>query len=353
MYFPLVSTRFRGSWAAVAALAFGYLNAIGAAEPKAAELNSLQLYVPIPELEHRVGSEIEPLTKYVKALENATAQYLQKQKRPQAKGLLIAVGIVSEKQRKIWCQPVDGKCPVELLCELEKVLAELDAIALKNPPMAFGMQMNLWGQKPNKFPQFPDVWIDAAKKSETQRIIPPDDLFKTLWPEAAIALTNKPAATELIVQMLEPIGGKIRRPKDWFYTESHSGPSYVWTLSREDVSKGPYTTGFRIQMLVGIKENTGKSPKEFVQDFIQKKKKEADKVLQTCDANKQELFTRICLETHEGPHHILYSFFWGNDNLDIAVVAIAGTTKELWNTYSAVFDQMAGFELIDATRFAK
>ena len=53
------------------------------------------------------------------------------------------------------------------------------------------------------------------------------------------------------------------------------------------------------------------------------------------------------------PHHVLYSLFWGNDALDVVVVSIAGTTKNLWNTYSPVFDKMSGFELIDMKRFDK
>ena len=346
-----MSNQVHAAWIVFSALILGF-NVLGGEKPKAAEMKRLQLYVPIPDVENRVGSEIEPLTKYVKALEKATAQFLEREKKPDAKGLLIAVGIVSEKQTKIWCQAVNGECPSELLRKLERTLGELDAIALKNPPMAFGMEMSLWGRKPDEYPRFPDVWVEAAKKNETKRIIPPDDLFKILWPESVAALTNKSAATEFVTQVLEPTGGKIRRPKDWFYSENH-GPLFMWTLSREDASKGPYTTGFKIQTVVGVKERTGKSAKQFVQEFIENKKKEADKVLQSCDAKKQDLFTRVCLETHEGPHRILYSCFWGNDGLDIAVVAIAGTTKELWNTYSKVFDQMAGFELIDMARFKK
>ena len=42
----------------------------------------------------------------------------------------------------------------------------------------------------------------------------------------------------------------------------------------------------------------------------------------------------MCIETEEGPHHILYSLFWSND-LDVVVVSIAGTTKELWDTLSS------------------
>lgn len=165
------------------------------------------------------------------------------------------------------------------------------------------------------------------------------------------AQTNGPISTNFVLQVLEPTGGKIQRPKDWFYSESHNGPSFSWVLSREDASKAAYTTGVRIQTLVGVKKGTGKTPKEFVEDFVQKKKKEADKVAKSCPAKKQELFTRICLETEEGPHHILYSLFWGNDDLDVVVISIAGTKKELWSTYSPAFDAMGEFEVIDMKRF--
>ena len=49
----------------------------------------------------------------------------------------------------------------------------------------------------------------------------------------------------------------------------------------------------------------------------------------------------------------MYSLFWGSNNLDVAVVVIAGTTKELWSTYSSTFEKMSAFELIDMTRFDK
>jgi hypothetical protein len=67
----------------------------------------------------------------------------------------------------------------------------------------------------------------------------------------------------------------------------------------------------------------------------------------------QGLFTRICLETEEGPYRILYSPFWGSSGMDLAVVSIAGTTKELWETYAPIFDRMSAFELIDMKRFEK
>ena len=84
-----------------------------------------------------------------------------------------------------------------------------------------------------------------------------------------------------------------------------------------------------------------------------RKKKGADKVLKTCEEKPEGLFTRICLETEEGPNHILYSLFWMTSGTDIAVVTIAGTSKELWETYAPTFDKMGAFELIDMKRFEK
>jgi hypothetical protein len=155
-----------------------------------------------------------------------------------------------------------------------------------------------------------------------------------------------------VPQILEPTGGKIVRPKDWFYAERHGGPSYTWIISKEDVDKGPYDTGVRIQTLMGVEEGTGKSPKQFVMDFIAKKKKEAKQIFNECEPKDQGLFTRVCLQTEEGAYRILYSAFWANGS-DIVVVSTAGTKTEEWSKYSEIFDQMSNFELIDMKRFEK
>ena len=169
---------------------------------------------------------------------------------------------------------------------------------------------------------------------------------------AGSALAQSPPP-KFVTQILEPTGGKIPRPEGWFYAERHRGPVYDWMITREDTQGGtaPYTTGVRIQMFSRIKDGTGKSAKQFILDFIAAKK-EAAKVIKTCEPKEQDLFTRVCLETEEGPHHILYSLFWGSNDFDYAVIVIAGTTKELWDAYAPVFDQMS-FELIDMKRFEK
>lgn len=156
------------------------------------------------------------------------------------------------------------------------------------------------------------------------------------------------------MQVLEPIGGKILRPKDWFYTEQHRGPTCMWTLSKEDVARGePYTTGVRIQLFTGIKAGTGKTAKQFVLDHIATRTRQAERVISTRDEYDLGMFTRVGLEVEEGPYRVLYSFFWGKGDLDMAIVSASGTTKELWERYVPTFDAMAAFDLIDGSRLKK
>jgi len=152
-------------------------------EPKAAALNQLRLYIPTTMLEERLGSDVTPLANYIKALEKRTAEILGKEKQPKAKGLLIAVGIKSKRKTRMWCEAVGGDVPAELLGKLEKELAKVEAIDLKKAPAAFAMEINLFGQKADKFPEFPKVWFEGRDKNKPTTVVPPDDLFKTIWPD--------------------------------------------------------------------------------------------------------------------------------------------------------------------------
>jgi hypothetical protein len=146
-------------------------------------VNQLRLYVPIPQLEDRFGTNVEPLAKYIKALAKRAGEILVKEEKPKAKGLLIAVGIKSKKNTRVWCQAVEGDVPESLLQKLEKELAKVEAADLKKGPAGFAMEVNLFGQKPDKYPEFPQSWVEAANKAESKLLIPPDDLFKIIWPD--------------------------------------------------------------------------------------------------------------------------------------------------------------------------
>jgi hypothetical protein len=176
-------------------------------------------------------------------------------------------------------------------------------------------------------------------------------------PVAAAALQElqfETTPTEFELQVLEPTGGSISRPKGWFYAEGHEEAMYMWTISREEIADGrPYTTGVRIQAFVNVKKEMNQSAKEFIQEFIATKKKGSARILKTCAEESQGNFTRTCLETEEGAYHILYSLFWGNEGRDLAVITSAGTISELWDTYAPTFQQMSAFELVGIKRSRK
>jgi hypothetical protein len=158
--------------------------------------------------------------------------------------------------------------------------------------------------------------------------------------------------TDFVTQILEPTGGKILRPRNWFYSEGHRGPTLMWTISREDSRNGaPYITGVRIQVFRGLKAGAGKTAEQFIRDFSATKSSQS-KVIETFPEVDQGLFRRIGIQTEEGANRIIYSLFWGKNDLDIAAISIAGTSKELWDVYSSTFQAMGEFEIIDMARFS-
>jgi hypothetical protein len=94
----------------------------------------------------------------------------------------VAVGFRSKSKTRIWCQVVEGTLPAGLQEKLEQELAAVEAFDLPQPPAAFGLEIKLFGKTPEKFPEFPDTWVEAAK-SKRVPLSPPDRLFETIWPE--------------------------------------------------------------------------------------------------------------------------------------------------------------------------
>jgi hypothetical protein len=151
------------------------------------------------------------------------------------------------------------------------------------------------------------------------------------------------------LQILEPTGGKILKPKDWFYTHSQQGPSLTWILSKEDATVGRYDTGVRIQAVVGIKKKTGVGAEESLRKYLLSKREGAKKMFHECEPKDQGLFTNMCIHVEEGPYRIFYSIFWGND-VDIAIIMTGGTKLEDWEKYEKIFEKMSRFELIDMSK---
>jgi hypothetical protein len=83
--------------------------------PKVAKLLETVLYIPIPAVESRFGSDAKPLGAYVNALKRRTDAILSQVEAPGAKGLLVAVAIKKGKRSRVWCQGIEGELPAALI----------------------------------------------------------------------------------------------------------------------------------------------------------------------------------------------------------------------------------------------
>ena len=164
-----------------------------------------------------------------------------------------------------------------------------------------------------------------------------------------------PIPPGFVLQPLAETDGQIARPRDWFFASQGTPSGWMWTLSREDTSKGPYDVGMRIQMLLGYTESSGKPREAFVREFLAGKRAAAE-VLRECGAPVDiGAFQRLCLEVIEevalpAPavsrrFRVLYSLMWGEE-LDVVVVTIFGAPPEEWETAGPIADAMAAFRLI-------
>ena len=162
------------------------------------------------------------------------------------------------------------------------------------------------------------------------------------------------APTEFVTQVLEPTGGTILRPKDWFYAEKHHGHQYVWELSREDpLAIKAYETGLSIQTFSGLKANLGQTAEHYMLYFRDMRAKEATKVLANREPKDLGVYTTASMETEERGFHVRYLFFWGSHDEDIAVLITAGAPINLWDKYAPTFDKMGEFEPLDPKRLER
>jgi hypothetical protein len=167
-------------------LALLLLSRIGVAAPvteaKVIEIRSVHVYVPNALIPDRFKGPGREVGEYFNTLGRKADEILEKAVRPKAKGIFIGIGIRSKSEVRIWCEAVEGDAPAALLRQLERELAKVPAVDLKRAPVALGMAINLHGQKPASFPEFPSAWVRAAKENDINQIVPPDYIFETIWP---------------------------------------------------------------------------------------------------------------------------------------------------------------------------
>lgn len=294
--------------------------------------------------------DVKELAAYTQAIEAACHEYFTEEARPNPP-FYVVTAVKPGKVARVWFITPDAKETARLE-PLKKKLEAVPAMAVNAGPVVLAIAdeptMKAEGQKADG-PPTPAEWQEAAKGTK-ERLSMPDGILALLWPDTAEEMAAaKATEDEFVEQILDPLGGKIPRPKAWHYSESHNGPKFMWTISEQDIADGgSYDTGVRIQAFFGIKENTGKTAKEFLLGFLQSKQKGDVKVLSTSQEAEQGMFTRTCMEVEEGKYRILYSVFWtSGDGLDAGVVMISGAPKEQWSRYAPIFNRMTNFQLLD------
>ena len=150
--------------------------------PQVVDLNAVRLYQPDNELRGRLGDDTLPLSNFIKAIQTAASDYLTANPQQDAHGLLIAVGVKPLKKSRIWCEAVAGSIPADLLRDLELHLGKIEAIEVHHAPIAFAIELRLWGKEVDKFPVIPEAWIETAKQARRGLEVP-DELFNILWPD--------------------------------------------------------------------------------------------------------------------------------------------------------------------------
>ncbi len=311
---------------------------------KAAErlsMDSITLLQPEQVIEERVP-DIEAFARYTKQVESAVRTHLEHNEDKTPAAGFIVMAVRPGGQTRVWLD-----LEPERSDEAEIVSA---AQAVKGYPVRFGtvihaVKVSVDGapQRPGQLPN-PDSWR-AAMKSDAEPV-EIGELVDRLWPNDAPSIPED-LSIEWVKEVLVPLDGTIERPKDWFFRTMHSDHSLVWTFSKEDSADGKrYETGVRIQLVSKIRERSGDTVEAAFRQFLEQHRRTASEFTD-CGESEQGRFIRLCAESVEGPHRIMYSMFWDKDGQDIGVVMVAGTPVGEWERYRKAFDRMRAFTLTE------
>jgi hypothetical protein len=248
---------------------------------EALQTREIVLYNQMDEFEAR-SPTAEILASFIKRLGAKAAALWKDEKATSGKSGFIAVAIRPDRTMKLWVD-VEEEFQAEITASLEREMKTIGVPQVKSGPIAFAVHFDLWGgaskvKAKTDHIQIPQLWRKALGEQSNPLGIP-DEILPLVWKAEPSRESESaffvPEGYEL--QELKPTGGKILRPKGWFYTEAHKEHAFMWTVSKENPEGGSYETGVRIQCFVGVEEITGKSPKEFVRSFLDCKKKTTKK----------------------------------------------------------------------------
>jgi len=307
---------------------------------------SIILYQPVDIVGKNVVGGVKVMATFIKSVENAWIELEPSLDKRKQSVLVVALGY--KRLTSAW---IISKNSNRFYKNITKKIRFLKQPVLSNGYFVFALQgAEFKNSESNNFLPTPKDWLDITKKSSKAMIV--DEILDKILVKDLNYKDTSPAG--FVKQHLKAIGGTILKPKEWFFNETSQPAGYTWILSKENPSVSNYVTGMKIQLLVGIKSGTGKTPKEFAENFL-KSKESSFKIIHKYPQTTQNIFSRKGIEVEDKLklngkkelYHIVYSAFWNNKN-DMLIVVTYGTTKKLWSKYKDIFHTMARFKLLDS-----
>lgn len=295
-------------------------------------LSFVQLLQPESVLGERTSAD--ELADYIQRTESAVRETIRASSGSARSGYLI-LAVRAGGRRKAWTDfdPADAS-DAAIIRAVEALTAP--KVSHGTVLIALALQIR-GGAAPERRVPSPPAW--QAVMQERNETFSLEQVVEIVWPMSEAEATSRPEF-EYVEEALDGLGATIERPRDWHVARTTKGWP-TWTISLEDTADGHgYQTGMRVQWLSPIREITGQTPKQLVEEFIKSRKANANKVID-CGEQEAGSLTRACLETVEGDFHILYSMFYANPKADFAIIITTGAPIDLWERYAPVFARMA------------
>lgn len=320
------------------------------------QMTSVTMLQPEQVMERR-AADVSALAEYI-ANVDATLEKSLKSFSPHcpAQGSIF-IAVRPNRTSKTWLA-FNPALPDKLADMIISTVQSIPPFPAQEGIVVFSLQTKLWDGTSTAQPrQFPKEWLAIPKQND----LPTEasEIADLAWGhknEPAVQ-SNNLAPSGFVQQILDPTGGAINRPKDWFYTQMNNPAGYTWTISHEDSKNGAYQTGMKIQLLTGIQEYTHVSSSDFIKHFISEKKRSAVSIIKSCPEQTEDNFQTICLESEEivpaldakEKFHIIYTGYWNNE-LDIAFMTTFGAPSREWDKTNNIAANMSSLKLLDMAR---
>lgn len=257
-------------------------------------------------------------------------------------GGFVAVAVRPGGRSRIWLDLVPAPADAP---SIVAALEALPAFDESEGTVVFAIRITVdGGTLPEEMLPAPTSWREAASRMDEPADV--ETIVAHAWPLEGPLMQQAIEPVAYVSERLVPLDGEIDRPKDWHFTRVDQGETLSWVISKEDFAKdGDYDTGVRLQVFIGAKEQTGIPTEQLLRGFLERQRAGAQE-FEYCGEEIQGGFERLCARSVEGKYRVLYSAFWGVDELDVGILSVSGAPREEWHRYTGIFDRMSRFTLL-------